>query len=304
MAKEPITGKNSKKAPAPIKVKQDMIDFIKAQGMTAALKRAGQIKASGTKGEAEFLEGIRRMYGERRLAEATGAAKPKKATPKGAIVDGTKKPSSVTSKKSTSKPGDYKSSLKGTGAGNKSNDNLKSNILKGVGTAAGIAALVASRGKASGAVAKLSPGLAGFAKSGVGKALFGSGETASQKVLAATGRVAGKTKGGVTQSQFDAMTAAAKAKGIKLPPVKAGAKTTPKVTPKAKPKTTPKATPKTTPKATPKTTPKATPKATPKTTPKESYTMPKITKKKAFVLTGVGGTAGLGAVPTKKKAKK
>jgi len=36
-----------------IRVKQDMIDFIKTQGMTRALKRAGEIKASGKGGEAE-----------------------------------------------------------------------------------------------------------------------------------------------------------------------------------------------------------------------------------------------------------
>ena len=69
------SGGKSKKAP--IKVKQDMIDFIKAQGMTKALKRAGEIKAKGTKGEAEFLEGVKRMYGANRLTTATTKAKPK-----------------------------------------------------------------------------------------------------------------------------------------------------------------------------------------------------------------------------------
>jgi hypothetical protein len=67
----------AKKA-APIKVKQDMIDSIKAQGMTRALKRAGEISAKGTKGEAEFLEGVRRMYGASRVAAATKAATPAK----------------------------------------------------------------------------------------------------------------------------------------------------------------------------------------------------------------------------------
>lgn len=62
-----------------IKVKQDMIDFIKSQGMTKALKRAGEIKASGAKGEAEFLEGVRRMYGANRLSAAAKAAAPKAA---------------------------------------------------------------------------------------------------------------------------------------------------------------------------------------------------------------------------------
>ena len=63
-------------AKAPIKVKQDMINFIKTQGMTKALKRAGEIKASGKGGEAEFLEGVKRMYGANRLAAATAKGKP------------------------------------------------------------------------------------------------------------------------------------------------------------------------------------------------------------------------------------
>lgn len=85
--KEPMSGKKKSAPTAPIKVKQDMIDFIKNQGMTAALKRAGKISAQGTKGEAEFLEGIRRMYGANRLAAATKAAMPAKSAPRGAMVD-------------------------------------------------------------------------------------------------------------------------------------------------------------------------------------------------------------------------
>jgi hypothetical protein len=63
-----------------VKVKQDMIDFIKNQGMAAALKRAGSLSAKGGKGEAEFIEGVRRMYGANRLSAATKAATP--ASPK------------------------------------------------------------------------------------------------------------------------------------------------------------------------------------------------------------------------------
>ena len=86
--KEPMSGKKKSAPTAPIKVKQDMIDFIKNQGMTAALKRAGSISAKGGKGEAEFLEGVRRMYGARRLSEATKAASAKTtATPRRAVVD-------------------------------------------------------------------------------------------------------------------------------------------------------------------------------------------------------------------------
>jgi hypothetical protein len=58
------------------KVNQDMIDFIKSQGMAKALKRAGSLQAKGTKGEAEFIEGVRRMYGANRLSAATAKAKP------------------------------------------------------------------------------------------------------------------------------------------------------------------------------------------------------------------------------------
>jgi len=92
-------------------VKQEMIDFIKSQGMAKALKRAGSISAKGTKGEAEFLEGVKRMYGANRLAAATKFAAPskapvlKKSTPsKSAAVGrsrGTTKPVSKSTKKST-----------------------------------------------------------------------------------------------------------------------------------------------------------------------------------------------------------
>lgn len=85
--REPI--KTTKKV-APIKVKKEMIDFIKTQGMTRALKRAGSISAKGTKGEAEFLEGVKRMYGANRLSAATKAAAPKptkKIQGKGAVLD-------------------------------------------------------------------------------------------------------------------------------------------------------------------------------------------------------------------------
>ena len=57
-----------------IKVKQDMIDFIKNQGMQKALKRAGSMSASERKNDAEFLEGVRRLYGANRLAAATKSA--------------------------------------------------------------------------------------------------------------------------------------------------------------------------------------------------------------------------------------
>lgn len=76
---------------APVKVKQDMIDFIKSQGMTKALKRAGSLQAKGTKGEAEFIEGVKRMYGANRLSAATAKAKPAVTKPTDSRFTGVKK---------------------------------------------------------------------------------------------------------------------------------------------------------------------------------------------------------------------
>ena len=53
-----------------IKVSQATIDKIKKMGMTAALK-------SAPKANAEMTEGIRRMYGQRRLTAATAKMAPK-----------------------------------------------------------------------------------------------------------------------------------------------------------------------------------------------------------------------------------
>jgi hypothetical protein len=53
-----------------IKVSQATIDKIKKMGMTAALK-------SAPKANAEMTEGLRRMYGQRRLTAATAKMAPK-----------------------------------------------------------------------------------------------------------------------------------------------------------------------------------------------------------------------------------
>lgn len=153
-------------------VKQDMIDFIKTQGMTKALKRAGEIKASGKGGEREFLEGVRRMYGQRRLDAATKGAGPKMPTmtaPKGA----NKKPANRLSKSSASISTKFdpkkaasaslqgknpKASLAaGRDAAAKKNNKVGLGIT---GAALAAAALVASRGKATGLASKLSPTVA------------------------------------------------------------------------------------------------------------------------------------------------
>ena len=65
-----------------IKVSEATIAKIKDMGMTAALKKAG------TSSNAQFVEGVKRMYGARRLAASKGKAadsriqKPSLAQPK------------------------------------------------------------------------------------------------------------------------------------------------------------------------------------------------------------------------------
>jgi len=65
-----------------VKVSQGTIDKIKKMGMTKALKKAGK------GGSAEYIEGIRRMYGAERLkkAQASGMKKaaPSKMSPRAA----------------------------------------------------------------------------------------------------------------------------------------------------------------------------------------------------------------------------
>jgi len=57
----------SKKYKGTAKVSQTTIDNIKKLGMSAALKKAGSSK------NAEYLEGVKRMYGAKRVASAQGA---------------------------------------------------------------------------------------------------------------------------------------------------------------------------------------------------------------------------------------
>ena len=194
---------------APIRVKQDMIDFIKTQGMTKALKRAGEIKASGKGGEAEFLEGVRRMYGANRLAAATKTATPPKFN---APAGANKKPAGRMSK---------------SAAPAKKNSGISTG-LKVAGGVAAAGALIASRGKATGLASKLSPTVgkvlgarkgASTASNVMAKKIGSIKETAANKALSTSGRAAAKANRPVSQSQYDAMKAAAARKGAK-PPVK------------------------------------------------------------------------------------
>ena len=192
-----------------IRVKQDMIDFIKTQGMTRALKRAGEIKASGKGGEAEFLEGVRRMYGANRLTAATKTATPPKFN---APAGANKKPAGRMSK---------------SAAPVKKKNNAVSTGLKVAGGVAAAGALIASRGKATGLASKLSPTVGkalgarkvGSAASVMGKKLSSVREQAANKALSTSGRAAAKANRPVSQSQYDAMRAQAARKGVK-PPVK------------------------------------------------------------------------------------
>lgn len=201
---------------APIRVKQDMIDFIKTQGMTRALKRAGEIKASGKGGEAEFLEGVRRMYGANRLAAATKAATPAKFT---APAGANKKPAGRMSKSAAPAP-KKKSGGLSTGA------KVTGGVIAGAATlaltrnpkaAAAVASKIAPRAaKVLGVASKASPK---NASNVMAKKLSSVREQAANKALSASGRAAAKANRPVSQSQYDAMRAQAARKGVK-PPVK------------------------------------------------------------------------------------
>jgi hypothetical protein len=70
-------GAKKKSAPAKIKVSQSTIDGIKKLGMKTSLKLAGMnAKAAQGGVAAEFNEGVRRMYGDRRYQDATRNSNP------------------------------------------------------------------------------------------------------------------------------------------------------------------------------------------------------------------------------------
>ncbi len=144
------------------KVSQSTIDSIKKMGMTEALKLAGKNgKTSGGMAR-EFQEGVRRMYGAKRLeaAKATYAPKPKLGTKTVMAPKGGNKPAA-------------KPAAKGSSAA------TKAKVIGG--TVAGIGLLALGKGKGAGLASKLSPGLA---KSAVGKALMGTTPKMSPSSLA------------------------------------------------------------------------------------------------------------------------
>jgi len=236
MANNASGGKSKK---APIKVKQDMIDFIKTQGMTKALKRAGEISAKGTKGEAEFLEGVRRMYGANRLSAATKAATP---TPmkKGSYQAGSAKSgkatyttgSGVNYKGAATKPAAKPASKSMSGT-------TKRNLIGGALLAGGlIAAKATPAGRAASAAVGLGKAVAGTTgrKTVAKAATKATTKAVSQSRMeslsaAASGQKAAAAGRAVTPEQFSAMSSVAKATK-KAPAKKAAPKKTAASAPK------------------------------------------------------------------------
>ena len=187
------SGGKSKKAP--IKVKQDMINFIKTQGMAKALKRAGEIKASGKGGEAEFLEGVKRMYGANRLAAATSKGKPLAKGNSSSYTPGSPKNSKATY--TTGSGVKYKGAAAKPAAKPASKGMSTSTKAKLIAGGAGAALLAA----------KLTPtGRAASAAIGLGKGIAGAvGRNTATKALSTSGRATAALKKPVSQNQLDAM---------------------------------------------------------------------------------------------------
>jgi hypothetical protein len=234
-----------------IKVSQGTVDDIKKLGMTKALRLAKMNAKSPQEGlVAEYQEATRRLYGDRRFAAATGAA-PKKAAastgtkqkiynpknassasaPKQKIYNPkyASKPSAAAAPKASTKysPAPMKTPAKKSSGGGIS----KGTVATVAGTAAAIGLLIAGRGKGASLATRLAPGLMKnkFAQA----ALTGEIKKVAPKVVSkaatkassasvkikdttavAAGRAAAKAGKPVSQSQYDAMVAAAKARGI------------------------------------------------------------------------------------------
>jgi hypothetical protein len=200
-----------------IKVSQKTIDDIKKMGMTKALKEiknlSNQGQGTGAAGKtmrqegmklatsSEFAEGVRRLYGDRRSAAARTVVSPTTMRGPSAAKSAAKAPT----KKATTP----------AKAPAKKNNNNAANIAKGVaGTAAAIGLLVAGRGKGATTIAKLSPQVGRAMNSTAGRWLTGTVEKSAGTAASTSGRIAAKAGKPVSQSQYDAMVAAAKAKGI------------------------------------------------------------------------------------------
>jgi hypothetical protein len=240
------------------KVTQHTIDSIKRLGMTKALDLAKMNSKAYQAGlVAEYQEATRRLYGDRRFTAATGVAipKPKKVTNKttsggGKYIGSTfvpNKPSKPSNPKQADKAASTKASTKYSPTPYKAPAKKKNNntALKVAGTVAGTVAaaglLIASRGRAAGVATRLAPGL--MKNKYAQAALTGEIKKVAPKVAAkastkastvvtkakdaasvAAGRAAARAGKPVSQSQYDAMVAAAKARGISTVAKKAAAK--------------------------------------------------------------------------------
>jgi hypothetical protein len=173
MAMKPVTGKLRKGGGKGLsgdalvgKVSQATIDSIKKMGMTEALKLAGKNNKTSGGMAREFQEGVRRMYGAKRLE----AAKTKYAPVKSASADAARSKATGANKPAP-KPA--------------TKSNTKSNVIKGtLGAAAALGVLAASKGKGAAVAAKLSPAVGKAASSGVGKAIFGTTPKMSPAMMA------------------------------------------------------------------------------------------------------------------------
>ena len=175
MAMKPVTGKLRKGGGKGLsgdalvgKVSQSTIDDIKRMGMTQALKLAGKNGATAGGAAREFQEGVRRMYGAKRLASAKATYGTKTAKPSMSPNAADRK----TTTKAAAKPA--------------AKSNTKSNVIKGtLGAAGAIGVLALSKGKATGAASKMAPELVkGISKSRLGKALVGKEPKMSPAMLA------------------------------------------------------------------------------------------------------------------------
>ena len=191
MAMKPVTGKLRKGGGKGLsgdalvgKVSQATIDSIKKMGMTEALKLAGKNgKTSGGMAR-EFQEGVRRMYGAKRLEAAKTKYAPVKSTSADAARAGATKPmASKPSTKPAAKPATK----------TKNNSNF-GKVVGGLYGAAALGVLAASKGKGVAAAAKLSPAVASAAKSGIGKALLGTGKNTISPAMMAKYKAAAGPK--------------------------------------------------------------------------------------------------------------
>jgi hypothetical protein len=185
---------------------------------------SASLKSASSNNSAEYREALRRMYGDRRFAAATGASAKKPSTSY----------SPVAKKASTSySPKPMKA------ASVKKSGGISDTSKRVAGGVAAVALTVASRGRLAGMAAKLSPALmknkvaqaalTGEIKKAAPKAVS---QTQYKTMIAAKSGQRAAAKGrDVTPEQFSAMSSVAKATK-KAPAKKAAAKKTAAAAPK------------------------------------------------------------------------